>query len=111
MRFALFLSLCAVSSAAIAGGGSVALSTKDLNDDIRASIVKEMSKAKQFKDDGSRPGGASEKSADSEDEGGAQHGSKKNNGCKMDVGTVDKPAPGTRRVVTVITGNVVQICK
>jgi hypothetical protein len=107
MRTLIVAFCCTLSISAMAG--STALSTKDLDDEIRASLVKEMSKAKQFKDDGRRPGGTSGKGEDDEDERSNRRGS--NNGCKVDVGNVEKPAPGTRRVVTVVTGNVVQVCK
>jgi hypothetical protein len=94
------------SNIAFAGGGSMALSAKDLPDDVRASIAKEMSKAKQFKDERKDSNGNA-----SEEDG--SNGGRTSGSCQMDVGTTPKQPVGTRapsRTVTVIQGNVVQMC-
>ena len=94
MRIAATLFLCAFSASLYAG--STGLGIKDLNDDIRASVVKEMSKMKRY------------------DDGGGNEEQGQNDGCNMDIGSTAGPArangPTPRRVVTVVTGNVVQLC-
>lgn len=100
MRIAAALILCAFSASSLAG--STGLGIKDLNDDIRASVVKEMSKMKRYDDGGKRRNGV----------GGDD--SQQQNGCNMDIGSTKTPSrangPTPRRVVTVVTGNVVQLC-
>ena len=99
MRIAAALILGAFSATSLAG--STGLGIKDLNDDIRASVVKEMSKMKRYDDGGKRRNGVG-------DEATSQ------NGCNMDIGSTKSPTrangPTPRRVVTVVTGNVVQLC-
>lgn len=94
-----------MSSIAIAGAGSMAYSTKELSDDVRASIAKEMSKAKQFKNDRKDDNGT-----ESDDDSSSGRSS---NSCQMDVGSSEKTRAGQRassRNVTVVQGNVIQIC-
>ena len=100
MRIAAALIQCAFAATSLAG--STGLGIKDLNDDIRASVVKEMSKMKRYDDGGRRRNNG----AGGEDE--------QQNGCNMDIGSTKSPTrangPTPRRVVTVVTGNVVQLC-
>lgn len=99
------LIMCAASSLAVAGAGSMALSTKDLSDDVRASIAKEMSKAKQFKEERKDSNGNP-----IEDDAS---GDRRSSSCQMDVGSSEKPRAGQRaptRTVTVVQGNIVQLC-
>lgn len=96
-----------VSNIAVAAGGSMAMSAKDLPDDVRASIAKEMSKAKQFKDEQRKDSNGNALEDDS------SSGSRTSSSCQMDVGTTPKQPVGTRapsRTVTVIQGNVIQMC-
>jgi hypothetical protein len=98
--------ICATSSIAFAGGGSMALSTKDLGDDVRASIAKEMSKAKQFKDEQRKDSNGNLIEDDT-------NGDRRSSSCQMDVGSSEKPRAGQRtptRTVTVVQGNIVQLC-
>lgn len=98
--------ICATSSIAFAGGGSMALSTKDLGDDVRASIAKEMSKAKQFKDEQRKDSNGNLIEDDA-------NGDRRSNSCQMDVGASEKPRAGQRtptRTVTVVQGSIVQLC-
>lgn len=99
MKLASTLALVCIASQAIAANTGMALSTKDLNDDIRATIVKEMAIMQQYKDD---------PNADGDD---TANTARRQEGCKMDVGSVDSPRPGSRKVTTVVTGSVVQICR
>jgi hypothetical protein len=107
-RFAMQVStliVCVASSLAFAGAGSMALSTKDLSDDVRASIAKEMSKAKQFKEERKDSNGNL-----IEDD---TNGDRRSSSCQMDVGSSEKPRVGQRtptRTVTVVQGNIVQLC-
>jgi hypothetical protein len=101
------LLMCAASTAAFAGAGSMALSTKDLGDDVRASIAKEMAKAKQFKDEQRKDSNGNP----IEDDGTS--GSRTSSSCQMDVGSTEKPRAGQRapaRTVTIVQGNVIQMC-
>lgn len=98
MRLVTTIALLCIASQASAGNSGMAMSTKDLNDDIRATIAKEMAIIQQFDD----------KNGNAADD--APSKSRRQNGCKMDVGSVDSPRPGTRKVTTVVTGSVVQIC-
>lgn len=94
------------SNVALAGGGSMALSAKDLPDDVRASIAKEMAKAKQFKDESRKDSNGNL----IEDE---TNGDRRSGSCQMDVGSSEKPRAGQRapsRTVTVVQGNVIQLC-
>lgn len=103
----IFASVAAFSSAAFAGAGSMALSTKDLSDDVRASIAKEMAKAKQFKDEKRKDSNGNEIEDDS------ASGDRRSSSCQMDVGATEKPRVGQRtpsRTVTVVQGNIVQMC-
>lgn len=109
MKRLIALSVAAISTVALGGPGSMAYSTKDLNDEVRASIAKEMSKAKQFKDD--------RKDGDGTDDGTVSGGGvlagRTSSNCQMDVGSVEKPRPGTRapsRTITVVQGNIIQLC-
>jgi hypothetical protein len=100
------LLMCTASSIVFAAAGSMALSTKDLGDDVRASIAKEMAKAKQFKDEQRKDSNGNP----IEDEGG---GSRTSSSCQMDVGSTEKPRAGQRapaRTVTIVQGNVIQMC-
>ena len=101
MRIAAALIVCVFSASVHAG--STGLGIKDLNDDIRASVVKEMSKMKRYDDGGKRRRNGV---------GGEEQGPQ--NGCNMDIGSTQSPSrangPTPRRVVTVVTGNVVQLC-
>jgi hypothetical protein len=104
---AIFASISALSGLALAGAGSMALSTKDLSDDVRASIAKEMAKAKQFKDEKRKDSNGNEIEDDS------TSGDRRSSSCQMDVGATDKPRVGQRtpsRTVTVVQGNIVQMC-
>lgn len=99
MRIVAALLLLAFSASSSAG--STGLGIKDLDDEIRASVVKEMSKMKRYDDSGKRrrPG-----VGEREDE---------KDGCNMNVGSASSPnrtGPAPRRVVTVVTGSVVQLC-
>jgi hypothetical protein len=100
MRIAALFTLLAFSSASLAG--STGLGMKDLNDDIRASVIKEMSKMKRYDDGGKRR------------RNGVGDEETSQNGCNMDIGSTKSPTrangPTPRRVVTVVTGNVVQLC-
>lgn len=100
-------SVAAISTAAFAGAGSMALSTKDLSDDVRASIAKEMAKAKQFKDEKRKDSNGNEIEDDN------TSGDRRSSSCQMEVGATDKPRVGQRtpsRTVTVVQGNIVQMC-
>jgi hypothetical protein len=100
------LLMCTASTIALAGAGSMALSTKDLGDDVRASIAKEMAKAKQFKDERKDKDGNA-----IEDDGTT--GGRSSSSCQMDVGSAEKPRAGQRapaRTVTIVQGNVIQLC-
>jgi hypothetical protein len=99
MKLVTTVALLCVTSGALAGNAGMAMSTKELNDDIRATIVKEMAIMQQFQ---VNPNNVDDDSTTD---------SHKQNGCKMDVGSVDSPRPGARKVTTVVTGSVVQICK
>ncbi len=84
----------------------MAMSAKDLPDDVRASIAKEMSKAKQFKDEERKDsnGNLIEEDASS---------GRRSSSCQMDVGSSEKPRVGQRtpsRTVTVVQGSVIQMC-
>ena len=100
MRILAIALLFTASSAVFAA--STGLGIKDLDDEIRASVVKEMSKMKRY-DDRSRRG-----------RNDAQSGEDGQNGCNMNVGSAssqNRPTgPTPRRVVTVVTGSVVQLC-
>lgn len=99
--------LCGAANMAFAAGGSMAMSAKDLPDDVRASIAKEMAKAKQFKDEQRRDSNGNA----IEDDGSS--GSRTSSSCQMEVGTTPKQPVGTRapsRTVTVVQGNVIQMC-
>ncbi len=96
MRYFIAIALC--FSALSAHAGSQALSTSELNDETRASIVKQMTTMKRFGQ------GKPERRR-----GGGEESS-----CEMDVGSTDSRRGGSRsarRNVTVVTGDVVQICK
>jgi hypothetical protein len=79
-----------------------AMSLKDLPEDARASITKELARKNRQQD-------AQGTEASGDGTGAAKAGGK--NGCTMDVGSQNQPSPGARRVVTVVTGPLVQICK
>jgi hypothetical protein len=99
--------LCGAANLAFAAGGSMAMSAKDLPDDVRASIAKEMAKAKQFKDEQRKDSNGNA----IEDEGG--NGSRTSSSCQMEVGSTPRQPVGTRapsRTVTVVQGNVIQMC-
>jgi hypothetical protein len=86
---------------------SVGHGIKDLDDEIRATIVKELAKMKRY-DDGKGGGGSSIHRGNQIGIGNSREG------CNMDVGSVDnsdsrRPAP--RRVVTVVTGSIIQQCR
>ena len=88
------------SAASLAG--STGLGLKDLDDETRASVIKEMSKMKRY-GDGSQ-----------HRRNGAQSNGNDQNGCNMNVGSAQNQGrptgPTPRRVVTVVTGSVVQLC-
>lgn len=79
-----------------------ATNLKDLPEDARASITKELARKNNQQD-----AHASETS----DDGGARAGRSNKNGCRMDVGSQNQSSSAPRRVVTVVTGPLVQICK
>lgn len=86
------------SSAAQAS--SVGASIKDLDDGTRASVVKEMSKLHRYEDDKAGKNGSSRSANQS-------------NSCDMNVASPAAPTvgmPTPRKAITVVTGNIVQIC-
>lgn len=106
MRIA--LTLASVLLAAPCFASSVGHGIKDLDDEIRATIVKELAKMKRY-DDGSDGG-----------RGGSIHRGNQigtgnsREGCHMDVGSSDRAnsrGPTPRRVVTVVTGSIIQQCR
>lgn len=78
-----------------------ALNLKEVPDDARATIAKELArKNKQQAQEG----------AASEDGGGSNRGGAKG-GCSMDVGSQKPSSPAQRRTITLVTGPIVQLCK
>ncbi len=91
------------SSAATAG--SIASSIKDLDDGTRASVVKELSKIHRYEDRNATRTNSPR-----------QHG-QSSDSCDMNVASPSNSPtalpthmPTPRRAVTVVTGNIVQIC-
>lgn len=82
-----------------------ALNLKDVPDDARATVLKELARQRlqaSHQADGVMTG---------ESVFGTGSSGKKNNDCKLDVGSNTRPTqPGGRNTTTVITGSVVQIC-
>jgi len=78
-----------------------AMSLKDVPDDARATIVKELARKK------TQEAEASDGSSDTTESGSA----KSKGGCSMEVGSQDQKPAAQRRTITVISGPVVQICK
>jgi hypothetical protein len=83
-----------------------ALNLKDVPDDARATIIKEMTRKNIVKQQQGTQG------TDANDDmfGPPRPGSK-GGGCNMDVGSQDQPSRAQRRTITVVTGPIVQICK
>lgn len=96
LSFAL-LALASVSAHA----GSIGAAIKDLDDGTRASVVKELSKIHRYQ------GGKNESGAAT-----VQPGQTSDN-CDMNVAsqsTSPTRTPTPRKAITVVTGNIVQIC-
>lgn len=105
-RFVLLVAMFAPPALA----NAQALNLKDMPDDVRATIIKEVARkhmAKQSTTDNQQ-----NQSADANDDpvGPPRTGSK-SGGCNMDVGSQDQPSRGQRRTITVVTGPIVQFCK
>lgn len=105
MRIALSLLLLV---AAPCFGSNLAQGTKDLDDEIRATIMKEMAKMKRYESGG-----------DASKAGGVFRGNQigqgdSSEGCNMEVGNAssggERRGPTPRRVVTVVTGSIIQQC-
>jgi hypothetical protein len=92
-----------------------ALNMKDMPDEVRALVLKEMSRknlVKQEQQDTNRLEKKGAETDESEEETYGRRGaSGKKSGCKMDVGSSDTPSRGQRKVTTVVTAPIVQICK
>ncbi len=97
---------------------SMAQGTKDLDDEIRATIIKEMSKMKRYE---AASGGGND--GDDGKQGGVFRGNQiqrgnSREGCNMEVGSassaddsaVRRRGPTPRRVVTVVNGSIIQQC-
>ncbi|MBL8299481.1 MAG: hypothetical protein JNN30_14170 [Rhodanobacteraceae bacterium] len=84
----------------LAQAGSVASGIKDLDEGTRASVVKEMSKMRLYEDDKQKK------------QGQRRGGSQTSTDCgDMNVGNAEsRRGPAPRRVTTVVTGNIVQLC-
>lgn len=90
-----------------------ALTVKEMPDDVRATIAKEMSR-KHLANSIQKPGASAPSSSANDDEPVTRRraGSAPNSGgCNMDVGSQDQPSRAPRRTVTVVSGPIVQICK
>lgn len=89
--------------------GNLAEGTKNLDEETRATIMKEMAKMKRYETGG-----------DPAQAGGVFRGNQisrgnSREGCNMEVGNAssgDEPSrgPKPRRVVTVVTGSIIQQC-
>lgn len=89
-----------------------AYSLKDMPDEVRATIIKEMSRKNLVKQEQTDTDALEKQSGIPDDESyGPRRAGTRGGGCKMDVGSQDQPSRGQRRVTTVITAPVVQICK
>jgi len=82
--------------------GPEAMDLKDLPDDARAAISKELARKNRQAE-----------STDVVDQPDPSQGGKGRGrqSCTMDIASQDKPSPASRRVIAVITGPLVQICK
>jgi hypothetical protein len=116
-------------SIALSAYATTAESTKELEDEIRATIVKELAIMKRYGDSidtnqqngtGGQSDGAQVRSrrrssgniVQVQDNPGPSRGNS-DGGCHMDVGSQDAQnrRSGIRRVTTVVTGSVIQMCK
>ncbi len=92
-----------------------ALNMKDMPDDVRALVLKEMSRknlVKQEQQDTTKLEKKATETDESEEETYGRRGaSGKQSGCKMDVGSAETPSRSPRKVTTVVTAPIVQICK
>ncbi|MCW5579110.1 MAG: hypothetical protein KIS89_10735 [Dokdonella sp.] len=82
--------------------GSIATSLKDLDEGTRASVVKELSKIHRYQDN-----------RRDRRHGAAATDGQTGDGCDMNVASQPTPSrtgATPRRVVTVVTGNIVQLC-
>ena len=91
----------------------LAESFKDLNDEVRASIVKELVKSRMFdtQDPNKKSSGKKgDSSTDFDDDAGGKNSP---NDCNLEIGNAKaepgRPAP--RRVTVVVTGPIIQMCK
>ncbi|UXI68501.1 hypothetical protein [Tahibacter amnicola] len=83
----------------LAHAGSVASGIKDLDEGTRASVVKEMSKMRLYEDDKLKKQGQRRSNSQSGECG------------DMNVGNTEtRRGPTPRKVTTVVTGNIVQLC-
>ena|SRR5438477_407283 len=96
---ALVLSVALFALPALAS--AQAMNLKDVPDDSRATITKELARKNKLEKQG---GDANESTS-------GQANSDAKGGCNMDVGSQDQSSRGARRTLTVVTGPVVQICK
>jgi hypothetical protein len=83
-----------------------ALNLKDVPDDARATIIKEMTRKNIVK-----PQQVTQGTDANDDMFGPPRFGSKSSGCNMDVGSQDQPSRAQRRTITVVTGPIVQICK
>jgi len=85
-----------------AGGGSIGSSIRDLDEGTRASVVKELSKIHRYED-----GKNGRQSA-------IRSPGQTSESCEMNVASPQSNSPTRtptpRRAVTVVTGNIVQLC-
>ena len=79
-----------------------AMNLKDVPDDARATIAKELARKKTQEAES-----ADGTSGDTSEPGGG----KSKAGCSMEVGSQSQRPAAQRRTITVISGPVVQICK
>lgn len=90
-----------VFASTCAHAGSIGASIKDLDDGTRASVVKELSKIHRYQDDKNGSGASSVKPGQTSES------------CDMNVASQSASptrAPTPRKAITVVTGNIVQIC-
>ena len=79
-----------------------AMNLKDVPEDGRATIIKELARKNTQQQAQAR---------DASDDEGDTGGNKSKSACTMDVGSQSQRSPAQRRTITVVTGPVVQICK
>jgi hypothetical protein len=95
------LTLLVLASTSAHAGGSIGASIRDLDEGTRASVVKELSKIHRYEDGRKGHDNSPRQSGQTSDS------------CDMNVAsTTSTPShmPTPRKAITVVTGNIVQIC-